>query len=142
MVPMGFVSATRDPSVFLAVHHGACQRATRSRARVRGQLAIEQRGWVVLAVGLLVAAVAGVILHPRRLPASIAPLLAAGAVIAFGVTTVGDAVDAVRPLVAPLLFLLVAVPLAVLLDRLGFGRRPPHWSSADQVTALLGPLIS
>jgi arsenical pump membrane protein len=75
---------------------------------------------VVLAVGLLVAAVAGVFVHPRRVPASAAPLAAALLVVVLGVSTLGDAGHAVRPLVAPLLFLLLAVPLAVLLDRLGF----------------------
>jgi arsenical pump membrane protein len=75
---------------------------------------------VVLAVGLLVAAVVGVFVHPRRVPAGAAPLVAAALVVVLGVSSARAAGHAVRPLVAPLLFLLLAVPLAVLLDRLGF----------------------
>lgn len=68
----------------------------------------------------LVAGVVGVLVPPRRIPA--AGMAAGVAVVALvaGVvpgSAVGDAVDA---LAAPLAFLLLAVPLAVVLDELGF----------------------
>lgn len=70
---------------------------------------------VLLAVG-----VAGAIRRPWRIPAWIVPLLCALVTIATGLTSMRRAVDAIEPLERPILFLLTAVPLAVLLDRLGF----------------------
>jgi len=69
-------------------------------------------------VVLLVAGVAGAILRPRGAPAWAAPTLAAAIGLAFG--TVAHPDSLLRPLAAPIAFLLVAVPLAALLDRLGF----------------------
>ncbi|MCK9921052.1 citrate transporter [Frankia sp. AgPm24] len=69
-------------------------------------------------VGLLVVAVFGVFVP--RVPNWLIPCLAAGALLASGSISLNDSWDAVRPLVAPLAFLLLAVPLALMLDRVGF----------------------
>jgi arsenical pump membrane protein len=62
--------------------------------------------------------VAGAILRPRNLPAWVVPTAAAVAALIFGTVSHPDRV--LRPLASPIAFLLVAVPLAALLDRLGF----------------------
>lgn len=67
---------------------------------------------------LLGAAVAGV--FAPRLPSWLIPVLAAAILVTSGGIGGDAAWHAVRPLLAPLAFLLFAVPLAVLLDRLGF----------------------
>jgi arsenical pump membrane protein len=69
-------------------------------------------------VSLLGLAVAGV--FTPRLPSWFAPLLAAAVLLVFGGIATDTAWQALRPLLAPLAFLLLAVPLAVMLDRLGF----------------------
>ncbi|WP_322762118.1 SLC13 family permease [Frankia sp. Cr2] len=69
---------------------------------------------------LLVAAVVGVFVRPVRLPNWAVPVAAAVMLLLIGAMTADAAFDAVRPLLAPLAFLLLAVPLAVMLDRLGF----------------------
>jgi arsenical pump membrane protein len=69
-------------------------------------------------ISLLVLAVTGVFIP--RLPSWAAPLLAAAALLVVGGITADAAGRAARPLLAPLAFLLLAVPLAVMLDRLGF----------------------
>jgi arsenical pump membrane protein len=72
----------------------------------------------VLAVALLVAGVAGALTRPWRLPAWAAP--AAAAVIGVVTHADPDPGHLLRPLGNPIAFLLAAVPLAALLDRLGF----------------------
>src|SRR5262245_49330768 len=72
----------------------------------------------VVAVALLVIGVAGAIGRPWHLPAWVFPVTAALVAVAARVIDPGEAWDAVRPLAAPIAFLLLAVPLAVLLDEL------------------------
>ncbi|MGH9060324.1 MAG: SLC13 family permease, partial [Acidimicrobiales bacterium] len=74
----------------------------------------------VAAVGLLLAGVGGAILRPWRAPAWLVPLVAAVAVVAIGGLSSAHAGRALDPLRQPIGFLLAAVPLAVMLDRLGF----------------------
>lgn len=69
---------------------------------------------------LLGIGVAGAVLRPRGLPAWVMPMLAAAAGLASGADSLGSAHRAVSELADPLWFLLAAVPLALLLDRLGF----------------------
>jgi arsenical pump membrane protein len=71
-------------------------------------------------VGMLVGGVAGVIIRPFRLPPWCIPSAIALAVIVFGLISVHGARQALDPLVDPIAFLLAAVPLAVMLDQLGF----------------------
>jgi arsenical pump membrane protein len=71
-------------------------------------------------VVLLVVAVAGVLARRPGMPVWALPggLVAVGLALgAFDLQAAGDALD---PMVEPLAFLLLAVPLAVMLDRLGF----------------------
>ena len=75
---------------------------------------------VLSALALLGAAVGGVIVRPFRLAPWTIPLAAAVVAMVTGLITPGDARDALDPLGGPVAFLLVAVPLAVLLDELGF----------------------
>lgn len=78
-----------------------------------------------LGIALLVLGVGGAITRPRGLPAwSVPSVLAVVAVVA-GV--LHGPTHALRPLASPIAFLFAAVPLAVLLDRLGF------FSSAAEV---------
>jgi arsenical pump membrane protein len=72
----------------------------------------------VVAVSLLVVGVAGAIARPWQLPAWVFPVAAAVTAVAVGVLGPADAWHAVEPLRAPIAFLLLAVPLAVLLDEL------------------------
>jgi arsenical pump membrane protein len=72
-----------------------------------------------VAVTLLVVGVSGSIARPWRLPAWIFPVAAAVLALCVGALAPGDAWDAMRPLVEAIAFLLLAVPLAVLLDDLG-----------------------
>lgn len=69
---------------------------------------------------LLSFAVLGVIVRPRAIPHWVAPVVGLVAGIGVGAIQLGDIDDAARPLVEPLAFLLFAVPMALLLDRLGF----------------------
>lgn len=73
-----------------------------------------------LSIILLLLGVAGAVSRPHRLPAW--ALSTAGCVIAVaaGAISPAGAARALRPLAAPIGFLLAAVPLAILLDRLGF----------------------
>ncbi len=73
-----------------------------------------------LAVGLLALGVGGAVLRPGGLPAWAVPTAAAVAALAAGLVTPHQAGAGLRPLVAPLAFLLAAVPLGALLDELGF----------------------
>lgn len=74
----------------------------------------------MMEIGLLAAAVAMLLFGHHRVPtwAAVAVPVAAG--LLTGVIDLGDAGDAVQGLDASLAFLLVAVPLAVLLGRVGF----------------------
>jgi len=103
----------------------------------------------VLSVALLVVAVGGASLRPRGLPAWVPPVGAAVLVLATRIITVSSARSAVRPLAAPLAFVLFAVPLAALLDQVGvfeelasLAARTPRvvgacWIIAAAVVALL-----
>ncbi|SBW22492.1 citrate transporter [Candidatus Protofrankia californiensis] len=74
----------------------------------------------VVRIILLTAAVLGVFVRPAQIPNWASPAAAAVLLIFIGGMTGDAALDAVHPLVSPLAFLLLAVPLAVMLDRLGF----------------------
>lgn len=71
-------------------------------------------------IGALAFAVIGVLAAPSRIPHWVAPVIAATFLLLVGGTDLTAALNAVRPLQNPLLFLVMAVPLAVMLDRLGF----------------------
>ncbi|HEV7523936.1 MAG TPA: SLC13 family permease [Acidimicrobiia bacterium] len=102
-----------------------------------------------LAVVLLAVGLGGALLRPRNVPAWSLPLAAAVVAIGSGVVDGSQLHDVLRPLAAPLAFVLVAVPLAVSLDRVGvFGElaalaaRSRHvvgalWILAFLVVALL-----
>jgi arsenical pump membrane protein len=102
-----------------------------------------------LAIVLLFIAIAGAVARPWRSPAWVAPLGAAFVALVAGVVTLHSARVTMRPLAAPLAFVALAVPLAVMLDRVGIfeelaGRaaRSPRvvgecWLLAAAVVALL-----
>lgn len=73
----------------------------------------------MLDVALLTFGVAGALLVGRRLPRAVPPLVAAAVALLLGRIGATDAFDAIRPLLAPLAFLVCSVPLAVLLDEAG-----------------------
>jgi arsenical pump membrane protein len=70
-------------------------------------------------VVLLVIAIAGALAPPARLPFGAVSLVAAVIAVVTGAVTVHTARGALDALAQPLAFLLLAVPLAALLDRLG-----------------------
>jgi arsenical pump membrane protein len=74
----------------------------------------------VTRVALLLIGVAGAVLRPFRLPSWVLPLVCAVVVVAIGGISVSATRHALDPLASPVGFLLAAVPLAVLLDELGF----------------------
>ncbi|MDQ6837654.1 MAG: SLC13 family permease [Actinomycetota bacterium] len=74
----------------------------------------------VLSIVALLVGVAGAVGRPFRLPAWAVPVAAAAVVLGAGAISIGSADHALSELSDPLAFLLAAVPLAVLLDRLGF----------------------
>jgi arsenical pump membrane protein len=78
---------------------------------------------------LLLAGVAGAVFRPLRVPAFLAPVVCALIALVAGVTTPADAARALGPLWGALGFLLAAIPLAVLLERLGY---------FEQVASLFG----
>jgi len=102
-----------------------------------------------LSVILLLVGVAGAVLRPWGLPAWAVPVAAVGVDLAVGAASLSATGRAVRALDQPIAFLLAAVPLAVLLDRLGFfaaaadrltrGRRVAGglWALAAVVTTVL-----
>ncbi len=102
-----------------------------------------------LAVALLAIGLVGAIARPRGIPAWPAPLVAAVIAIASGVVDGSELHDVLRPLGAPLAFVLVAVPLAASLDHVGvfdelaaFAARSRHvvgvlWILAFLVVAFL-----
>lgn len=75
---------------------------------------------VALVILLLAAGVAGALLRPWGLPAWTVPVLCVVVALSSGAASLGDAHAGLAPLAAPIGFLLAAVPLAVMLDRLGF----------------------
>ncbi|MCK9894004.1 SLC13 family permease [Frankia sp. AgB32] len=102
-----------------------------------------------MTISVLALAVLGVLRPPPRMSAWVPPVAGAVLLLLVGVLTPAEAVDSVRPLVTPLAFLLLAVPLAVMLDRVGFfssvaalvdtGRNPllGLWILAAAVTTFL-----
>jgi arsenical pump membrane protein len=78
---------------------------------------------------LLLAGVVGAVLRPFRLPAYVAPVGCGLIAVAAGLISWGETGRALTPFEAPLAFLLAAIPLAVLLDRLGY---------FEQVASLFG----
>lgn len=68
---------------------------------------------------LLALAIVGALRPPRRVPAWAIPLACAVVVVALGLVHLDELPDLLRPLAAPLAFLLVAVPFAVLLGQTG-----------------------
>ncbi|HVC25189.1 MAG TPA: SLC13 family permease [Acidimicrobiales bacterium] len=68
---------------------------------------------------LLAVAVAGMLAPQLRRASWLPPALLAGVAVASGVVSPGAAGSSVRPLVAPLAFVALAVPMAVMLDRYG-----------------------
>lgn len=73
----------------------------------------------ILAVVLLGTGLVGALARPRNLPAWLVPLAAAVVAVIAGVVHGSELHDQLRPLVAPLAFVLVAVPLATSLDDVG-----------------------
>ena len=69
---------------------------------------------------LLATGVAGAVARPFRLPAWLIPLVCAVGTISLGAISPAAAHHALNPLAEPIAFLLTAVPLAILLDRVGF----------------------
>lgn len=74
----------------------------------------------ILTIVLLGGGVAGALLRPGRVPAWLVPLAAVATAVGAGAVAPAQALRSLRPLGGALGFLLAAVPLAVLLDRLGF----------------------
>ncbi|MCK9902781.1 citrate transporter [Frankia sp. Cpl3] len=101
----------------------------------------------VVQVSLLAIAVIGVFVP--RLPSWLVPVAAAVVLLLTGGISFSAGSEVLEPLVAPLAFLLLAVPLAVMLDRVGFfsaaaalidrGRDPRLglWALAASVTTFL-----
>lgn len=74
----------------------------------------------ILTILLLGGGVAGALARPGNAPAWLVPLVAVVVALAAGAITPVQALHSLRPLAGALGFLLAAVPLAVLLDGLGF----------------------
>jgi arsenical pump membrane protein len=72
-----------------------------------------------LAIVLLFLAIAGAVARPWRLPAWVAPVIAAAIALLAGIVTLHAARVTMRPLASPLAFVALAVPLAVMLDEVG-----------------------
>jgi arsenical pump membrane protein len=72
-----------------------------------------------LALGFLLLGTTGAIRPPKRFPPWAVPAVAVVLDLAVGVSSLGALAQSVRPLLAPVAFLLAAVPLAVMLDKLG-----------------------
>jgi arsenical pump membrane protein len=72
-----------------------------------------------LAIILLAIGLAGALFRPFRLPAWLVPVVAAMVAVGADVLDRTEVHDALRPLAAPLAFVLVAVPLASSLDDVG-----------------------
>ena len=89
----------------------------------------------VVAVVLLVVGTVGALARPWGLPAWAAPVAAAVLALALRTLEPGEAWDAVQPLGAPIAFLLLAVPLAAMLDDLGVFSAAAHLASGRHVCA-------
>jgi arsenical pump membrane protein len=74
----------------------------------------------ILQLSVLALAVLGVFVRPFRSPLWLIPVAAALFLVAVGGIEADAAIDALRPLRNPLAFLVLAVPLSIMLDRLGF----------------------
>jgi arsenical pump membrane protein len=72
-----------------------------------------------LRVALLCLGVLGVQVRPRRVPPWVAPVGAAVVGLVVGAIPLDRLDDSLRPFAAPLAFLLLAVPMAAMLDRIG-----------------------
>jgi arsenical pump membrane protein len=83
----------------------------------------------ILRIILLLTAVAGVVLPKPIYRRFLIPLICATLSILIGSTTTSVAKSAFETLESPIAFLLAVVPLAVLLDRLGFFRAAAHLGS-------------
>jgi arsenical pump membrane protein len=88
--------------------------------------------WV--GVTLLALGVAGAVGWPRRLANWVIPVAAALADLVLGVISLSGSWKALHPLVQPVAFLLAAVPMALLLDRLGL-----FTAIATRITGQVGP---
>lgn len=86
-------------------------------------------------VVLLGATVAVVLLGHRRVRPAITVAVAVAVGLLTGIVEWEASIDAVRPLAAPLGFLAVAVPVAVLLDRVGFFGAAADWVTARRLAA-------
>lgn len=73
----------------------------------------------VFRVGLLLVAVGGVAVAPRRMPVATIPLIITASALVGGVVDKNDIVDRLDPMLPAVAFLLAAVPLAALLDEVG-----------------------
>lgn len=87
---------------------------------------------LAVALVLLAGGVAAAVAHLHRPALAVVPPALAGLAVAVGVVDVAPARHALGDLVAPLAFVLLAVPLAVLLDEAGCfdavaGRLPARW---------------
>lgn len=81
---------------------------------------------------LLGAAVAAILLGHRHVRPAVAVLVAVAAGLVTGIVEWDAALDAVHPLAEPLGFLVAAVPVAVLLDRVGFFAATAEWLAAQR----------
>lgn len=90
-------------------------------------------------VALLGAAVAAVLLGHRAVRPAVSVAVAVAIGLVTGVVEWDGAGDAVRPLAGPLGFLVAAVPLALLLDRVGFFDAAAGWIAARRWAA--GPRL-
>lgn len=73
----------------------------------------------VLALSLLGAGIVGSAARPKSIPSWVAPLVAATAALLLGFIDTGRLIETLDSLAEPLAFLVLAIPLAVLLDRAG-----------------------
>ena len=90
----------------------------------------------VAAIGLLVLGIAAMFLRPFSVPVWVGPVVAAAVGLATRVILWSDASDALHLLTKPLLFLVFAVPLAVVLDRIGvFAALAASVDGGDRVVA-------
>jgi arsenical pump membrane protein len=74
----------------------------------------------IVQVSLLAVTIIGLFVRPKFAPSWAIPVLAAVVLVAVGGSGASDLRSVAAPLWAPLLFMLLAVPLAAMLDRLGF----------------------
>ena len=74
----------------------------------------------MIQVVALATGVAGVVVAPRRIPAWVVAVAVAAVAVVTGIVPLSALDDALTNLGPPLAFLVLAVPLAVLLDELGF----------------------